>query len=67
MTLLSNEGGEPVKYVATLLRENEGYRLNVLKTSGASREMTVSEPFKTLDEAENHLRLNTPFLLSDFK
>ncbi|URM27195.1 hypothetical protein LLY42_25735 [Pseudomonas frederiksbergensis] len=67
MTLLSSEGDMPVKYVATLLREDEGYRLEIMKSSGATQAINASERFKSLDEVENHLRQNTQFLLSDFK
>ncbi|MGE8190010.1 hypothetical protein [Pseudomonas sp. NPDC086278] len=67
MTLLSDENGTPVKYVATVTGGDARYQLNIMKTTGAAHETTASEHFQSLADVEAYLKQNTQFLLTDFK
>jgi len=67
MTLVSDDRGTPTQYSATVTKEDHDYRLSIVKTSGTTQKTTTNEYFRSLDEVENYLRENTPFLLSDFK
>jgi hypothetical protein len=63
--LLSTESEVDVRYEATITQQNDTFKLSLVR--GDHGEHLIDKDFKTLIELENYLRINTKFVLSDFK
>lgn len=64
-SLLSTESDEEVRYEAAIVQQNDTYKLSVMRIDVS--EPLIDKEFMTLEELDNYLRINTKFVLTDFK
>ncbi len=64
---ITSEAGGDIPYEATIAPCGDGYRLLVVRESGADAAVVCDRIAQSLDEMERVLRKHTQFVLSDFQ